>query len=257
VNLAELVESLAVQTVDTGKTPLEEGRYGPSLLQQLRDARFSSNGGSTSGATAAAARAALNMNAHILWEDITGQIAALWVAASDMKPHRAPEVDMLAWWGIFAAAQARSETVLIQHEIAAERLEKWATDIRRLIDPPKSASLRDVACPQCGMSRALFREGGLLPGDRELEVESDALQVSFPERDGIMVECASCGVRWVGDTQVIHLGRVTGVDVDVIADAIREAQRPAEAVVWEPGGKSEEALDLSRPEHEVLIQGGK
>lgn len=210
VSIAELVEQLAVQL------PGEEVP-GQPLLSQLREAVY---GGLVLGSRGGGEQFPMPLNAAaaLAFEEIAEEISAVFHGATLIRPNKAPEVNLLAWWAAFSAASARGETTLAQHEVACEKLERWAGRISALLDPPR-VKLLSIACPVCGLWRVTVGEG-------ELEEETDAVIVEIRRGEPLLARCQnpSCAGVWVGTTEVIHLGRLAGVEID--PDAIREALTP-------------------------------
>lgn len=208
MHIAVLVQELAVFTT-SGE------HMGQALLGQLREAVWGNSGKTMSGASSAN-RTPLVVDAFTLWEDIDGQIQAMFHGATEQRPNRSPEVNLLAWWAVFSAAAAQDQTTLLMHEVAAEKLESFSARIIAYFNRPTEKDL-DVACPACGLVRVTTGEG-------EEQVENFALTVTVRPGKDLVVVCRSCKTKWVGDTEVINLGRQVGVELDV--DAIREARIP-------------------------------
>lgn len=205
-----LVQELAVYTTSDDNT-------GQALLGQLREAVWG-NAGKTMRGARSVDRTPLVVDAFTLWEDIAGQVEAMFHGATEQRPNRAPEVNLLAWWAVFSAATERGDTTETMHEVALERLDGFATRIRGYFDRPTEIDL-DISCPSCGMRRITTGEG-------EEEVENFAIAVLVRAGDEIVAFCRNpaCRDKWIGDTEVIHLGRTAGITLDV--DAIRAARAP-------------------------------
>ena len=212
-NIAELVEQLAVETTNG------DGVTGPSLLRVLYGARYASVGTNAGSKARSDSRIPLNADAHEMWEDITGQIESLCTQVTDKRPTTDPSFNLLAWWAVFSAASVRGETTLLMHEVAYERLARWAQRIRELVDPPMLAPLRGVSCLECGLARVTVGEGFMAS-------EVDALIAQVVDGE-LRVTCRACSAKWRGDVEVIHLGRRSGIEID--PDRIREAKMPVVA----------------------------
>lgn len=206
MRLAEAVEVLAVQVV-------EGARSGEGLLDQLRTAVGSSAGRTRSRASDPATRVPINVAAFTLWEDVSGQIASVFAMATEQRPDPDPVRNLLGWFVAFESASQRGETTLIQHEVASERVEGWAARIRALLDAPIVKELT-FECPVCG-------ERFVVVGHGEEAVRYSALTVTYRPGSGIEAACGKCRTRWVGKTEVVHLGRRAGVPIDL--EAIRSA----------------------------------
>lgn len=217
--LAELVEELALGRIDEN----DHGRtFTPALLTQLRAAVFGDVGGTKQGASSGAP-IPLNVGAFQLWEDLTGQIAAQFNGATDMRPSPSPAVNLLGWWAAFSAAAYRTDRIpssdelpLLAREVASERLEGWAKRIRDHFVAPIVKELV-FECPACGARRVTVGEG-------ETAVERFALEVTIPKTEDLFVTCLKCHTQWVGNVEVINLGRRSGLPIDV--DAIRVSGQP-------------------------------
>lgn len=209
-HIAELVEQLAVETAG------EDGTVGPSLLRSLYNARYASVGTGAGSKARSDARMPLNVDAHDMWENLTGQIESLCTQVTEKRPSTDPSFNLLVWWTVFSSAAARDETTLLMHDVAHERLSRWVEQIRSLLDPPMLAPLRGIACPECGWSRVVLGEG-------LLESETDALIATIVDAE-LRVTCRACSAKWIGDVEVIQLGRRSGIEIDPAK--IRDAKAP-------------------------------
>lgn len=237
----ELVEELAVQTVSAGLS-------GPPLLQQLREAI----GGGTSKNAAGAGeqwRIPLNAAASATWDRISAEIGAMFSGSTDLRSSPVPQVNLLAWAAAFSAAAARGEFVdsagkpnRAEYETnAIATLQGWADSIRALLDPPRTKHLV-VPCPWCGAQRIQIGEG-------DAAIVTDAIVLEYRAGVDLIAYCRNpgCDGLWVGDAEVIQLGRAAEVGLDV--DAIREARAVQPDVVEED---REEPFDPEKPEHSRL-----
>lgn len=209
INIAELVEQLAVETTS-------DDRSAPSLLRILYGARYASIGTGAGAKARSDSRIPLNADAHEMWEDITGQIESLCTQVTDKRPTTDPSFNLLAWWAVFSAAAARNDTTPLMHEVAYARLARWTQRIRELIDPPMLAPLRGIACLECGWARVVLGEG-------VLSSEVDTLIASVVDGE-LQVTCRACSAKWRGDVEVIQLGRRSGIEID--PEKIRDAKAP-------------------------------
>jgi len=204
--LAELVEQLAVRTTDG------HGRDGDALLTQLAEARYSSlehNGG---GSSARSERVKLDLDAHMLWEDLSGRIQSIAADWTGRPATGEPRLDLTRWWASYTAADDRGEVKPYHRHAITGLLTDWVTRIHTQLDPKPAFPLRGAACPVCGYARVTIGEG-------ELTTETDAIQITLGEQ--LEAECLVCFTRWVGIPQIVTLARAVGLDPD--AAGVREA----------------------------------
>lgn len=241
MSIAENVEALAVQT--------SEGEYvGESLLTQLRAAVWGDTGRTVGGASAKAERILFDQTAFELIAVIASGIEELLLSATvRRRGFGHPVPDLLAWWAAFSAAAQRQETTLAQHEVADERVARWAGEIRNYFNGPRVKELT-VACPRCG-------ERYVLTGEGVTEARASALRVSYVPGAEVIASCSACVTSWVGREELIVLGRELGVELDV--DGIREAMAPVVREYVEDEGRREEPYDPSNPAHRALVQTGE
>ena len=100
--------------------------------------------------------------------------------------------------------------------VATARVAGWSARIADYFDGPVVKELT-FDCPIC-------RERWVIVGHHDAATRVSALSVVYRPGGDIEARCASCMARWVGKVEVIHLGRMGGVLIDV--DAIREALAP-------------------------------
>ena len=205
IQVMRSVEELAVQTWRGENT-------GAPLLQMLREAVGENSGMTRSGASSPSQRILIDAGAFTLFEDIAGQIASQFTMATDIRPNRAPEVNLLAWAAVFAAARDRGEVTDLQVIVASARCESWADRIRDYFDRPVVKEIL-VPCPHCGLRYVLNSDG-----DRVA-----ALNATLQPGQEMLVECGNCRQQWVGDFSVIDLGLAAGLPLDV--DGIRDARQ--------------------------------
>lgn len=231
--IGELVELLAVRAV--------EGEHqGPGLLDQLRSAVWGDIGRTQAGASSVRS-IPIDAGAFTIWEDLSGQIEAQFNGATDIRPNRSPAVNLMAWWAVFSAAIARGELTDLQVEVANERVQGWADKIQEYLGGGRTMELL-IACPWCGRTRATT-------GDPGAEVEGAAIVVRL---DDLVATCRQCNVQWVGDTAVIGLARLAGVELDV--DAIRESRAPVPPKPVDEPARVVEDFDPENPEHVALLR---
>lgn len=213
-----LVEQLAVQTT-------KDGQAGRPLLVQLRRAVYGDIGQTVVGA-AQVWSTPLNAGAFDLWTEISAGVAGLYSSTTDKTPSRSTVVNLLAWCIAFAVLREKGEITDLMLEKATGRLNGWVVAIERLLANPLSVPLRDFACPNCGASRAEW-------GEKELRVQGDAVVIEL-EDGQLVARCRTTGcthldgsrTKWVGDTEVLYMARRAGIDVDSLAEKVREARLP-------------------------------
>ena len=210
--LAAITGAVAVLAIHTRDGDHE----GPPLLKQLEDARYSSVGVNDGAKGRASSRLELNLDAHMLWEDIAGRIASMLSEVTDTKARDSNATgNLLVWWSLWRRIEHDADEAQRVHR----NLTRMAQRIRDLFDPPMSVPLRGVSCPECGWDRATVTDRGLVN-------ETFALTVTMVDGD-VVATCHACRHRWTGRTEVIHLGRLTGMEID--ADRIRDALAPVTA----------------------------
>jgi len=243
--LAELVEEL---TIETRAGDLR----GDSLLQQLR-AEIGSNLGRTKAGASSGSPVPLNVDAFALWEDITGQIASMFVSATDRRPDKDPEVNLLAWWAVFSAAVYRHETVQLQHDVAGERLESWAQRIRDHFAAPRTVEVM-VPCPNCGYERIVLGEADQAEVFALVAVVKGTT-VTVVCRNPVCKDAFGEPSQWVGERQLEELGRRVGVRVDHRA-LMTAVNSPVEST-WDPSddmkGDLAEPFNPADPAHAALL----
>lgn len=244
--IAQLVEELVLET--------RQGDHrGDALLTQLRNAIGGNLGSSKSGASSGAPLP-IDVGAFTLWEDITGQIAAAFTAATDMRPNRAPEVNLLGWHTAFTAAGDRGDTTLIMHEVAGERLAGWAQRIRDHFAAPRTREVM-VTCPNCGYERITLGEDVNAEEQYALVATIREGVVTVSCRNPLCVDAFGERSAWTGEHQLAELGRRTGNPIALADIQAALAEQPAEE--WhEDLGKQVEDFDPNDPEHAALV-GGK
>ena len=207
--IGDAVTVLAIRTRDGD-------HEGQPLLKQLEDARYSSPSSNDGARGRASSRLGLNLDAHMLWEDVTGRITSMLSEVTDTRARDSNATgNLLVWWSLWRWIEHEADEAQRVHR----HLTRMVRRIRDLFDPPMSVPLRGVACPVCGWDRATVTDRGLVN-------ETFALTVTMVDGD-VVATCHACRHRWTGRTEVIHLGRLTGMEID--ADRIRDALAPVTA----------------------------
>jgi hypothetical protein len=252
--IAELVEQLAVQTTAGGQT-------GRPLLVQLRRAVWGDIGQTRSGVSRVQTMP-INGDAYDVWKEITQGnekevgISDLYESALGTTPSPSAVVNLLAWHSVFAAAQDRGDVTETMLSVVTGRLSGWVRKIQDQLASPFSVALRDFACPNCGEPRVEWGEG-------ELRVEGCAIVITLEDgelvarcRNPHCVHLDGTRSKWTGDIEVTYMARRAGIDVELLADSIREARQPKPELPYNPeeGKKILVPLNLNDPEHLELVR---
>lgn len=162
-------------------TTLTEQGHGmvPPLLKQLHDS-ISSSLADAAGGTGTSKRIPINAAALSLYERISDQAAAEYVALAKQAPKPTVEGNIRAWmaWSL-SSEQLTSR--------ASETTTMWVQEIKTLLNPARTMEIVG-ACPACGHSKVA------------LEVDGETVQASILVATGDTVTCQSveCGATWVG-----------------------------------------------------------
>lgn len=243
--IPELLEAIVVQTKDGDL-------YGESQIDQLRKARYASVGGTRTGATDPAETTVMNLAADLVWVEVTQNVAGYYSAAVTDVPLRTvrklPELYIHGWVAAVLARIARREdddadTALLAAS-TLEKLQEISNSIMNLIDPV-ARPLR-IECPVCGLSQ-------IEVGEKELRVlTATIVRVSRPGEELVIVcRNPACNGQWIGDQQIINLGRQTNEIID--PEKIREARSTATVeITWDEPTKRVEPYDPTNPDHVAL-----
>lgn len=196
-------------------TPHETGtgRYQPidypPMLDMLRGAISSSLGKTGAGRSPDAERNILNLAAFSLWEHIDGTTRAWLRELSKSRPPDDLKAAMVSLGGIIQAMHASNQMKESRHGHMVAMFGRWKTQIWELFDPPVVKELIGE-CPNCSMRVYADLEGK----------QSTALIAFYWKGIRPEAKCQCCGEHWVGEAQMISLGRVLGATMD--EDALRE-----------------------------------
>lgn len=131
-------------------------RHAP-LLAQLRDA-IVSNITSGGGRSLASQRIPLDPHALATYDRIEGGILDAHAFATGKPAPLHPEQALRAWYVAFTQAGPPAATV----EAWAAKVDSWANDIERLLDPPRRLELLDTPCITCGKAETIDADGNLV-----------------------------------------------------------------------------------------------
>lgn len=176
------------------------------LLTMLRTAIRSSSGRTASGRSDDAARNIINLSAFELWESITRDVhmftrrhtrdnpnPMLGAAVKNLAEH----VDAL-WANHQITENDRAHII--------RKAEGWKTRIWELFDPPVERELTEP-CPACEQRYVYTADGD----------QQAALIVTHRTGQQPTAMCRHCGKPWVGEAQLIMLGKMIGAEVDQAA----------------------------------------
>lgn len=181
----------------------------PPLLDMLYEARHSSLGKTVGGKSPDAERNILNLAAFTLWEHIDGTVRA-WFR--ELSKSRAPEdlkTAMIELGGIIKAAHASGQMKDSRYGHMSAMFPRWQAQIWELFDPPVVKELIGE-CPNCEARIFVSPVGE----------QSPALTAFYWKGIRPEAKCQCCGEHWVGEAQLISLGKVLGATMD--EDALRE-----------------------------------
>lgn len=248
--MAHLVTELAVQTSDG------DNHDGLPLLIQLRRAVWGTTGRTMEGAGGNGLP--LNQGAHIAWCELVDEIEGAFSQTTGTRGSSSTVVNLLAWWATFGMLIGQGYIDDLMQQTALDNLRRWTQRIRDQFDAPLSIPLRDFSCPNCGEHRAVW-------WDRDLEIEGPAIVVTLEDSE-LVASCRNPKCkdpadgdrsRWYGDPEVLFMARRAGIDVDALADEIREARMPRPELEYvEPDVRVVVPFDPTNPDHLELIKGG-
>lgn len=181
----------------------------PPLLDMLNEACRSSVGTVGNGKSADAERNVLNLAAFSLREHIDGTVRAWFRELSKVRAPDDLKTALLSLGGIIQAMHASKQMKDSRYGHMASMFPRWRAQIWELLDPPVVKELIGF-CPNCETQVFVNPTG-----------EQSAALVAFYWK-GIRPEakCQVCGEHWVGESQLISLGKVLGATMD--EDVLRE-----------------------------------
>lgn len=163
-------------------------RTDPSLLEQLRAAITSDIGGGAGSAKAARERTSLDVAAFSLYEEIDGRVRA-WLLDVGVRPSGKAELgSILVRWFILWKQKRLEDATVHAHQLV---LERWASSIRDLLDPPVKQEITSP-CPSCGAMWATVGRG------EETESVRALWAVWREDPDESYGLCRSCDKVWRG-----------------------------------------------------------
>lgn len=169
------------------------------LLTQLEEAVRSSFGGSSAGGGSTSG-SVLNSAAFYLASQILSQIGD-WCRMVGVRPARDAVSDLVAWSIVFQGSG----------EFHASQLERWAAEIRDLLDPPKRVPL-NAPCAVCDATSHTDAEGVVsLP----VLVEYDSALASYDRVSAeatMRARCRVCDAEWNGRDAIVELIEELGGD---------------------------------------------
>jgi hypothetical protein len=179
------------------------------LLKQLDESIRSSLGAGSAGGRLAFEGAILNMAALFTAMKISSQIGD-WCRLVDVRPVKDSSNDLRAWY-VASLSRDISEG---SRKVQVKQLEKWAGQIRALLDPPKEWDLPD-ACPLCGATEWWDSKTGT-KFLRPLIVQYRATGADMIQRAKGL--CRACEAVW---------------DVRELAYSLEHAEQPVDSILEE------------------------
>lgn len=183
------------------------GKYKPvdhePLLVTLRTAIRSSTGGTAAGASDDAARSILNLEAFELWEQITWEVNML--TRQHMKDRANPMLGSAVAHLAVRLDALRNTNGITESDYldALHRGSGWRTRIWAMLNKPREKELL-APCPSCEQEKCVNNDG---------EVQSALVAYYRPDASP-SARCRSCGMDWVGEGQMVILGRMLGAELD-------------------------------------------
>ena len=181
----------------------------PPMLDMLDEAKRSSLGGTSAGRSPDAERSLLNLKAFSLYEHIDGTTRAWWRETSKSRCPDDLRVALASLFGTLNALHASHQITDNRYGHITRQFPRWRVQIWELFDPPIVKELTG-ACPNCDETTYSNPEGERSP----------ALLAFYWKGIRPEAKCQRCGEHWVGEGQLISLGRVLGATMD--EDALRE-----------------------------------
>ena len=172
-------------------------REDASLLEQLRQAITSDLGGGAGSARPARERTSLDVAAFSLYEDIDGRVRA-WLLDVGVRPSSKAELgSILTRWYILWKQKHVEDSAIRAHQLI---LERWASSIRDLLDPPVKQEITSP-CPSCGAMWATVGKGEETESVRALWA---VWRENAEESYGL---CRSCDKVWrgVGNMRLLRI----------------------------------------------------
>jgi hypothetical protein len=239
---------------------IEDGVIHPPLLKSLRTAVWG-NVGQMAFKARSSGSIPISADAFILWTNLTNEISRLYSQWTGVDPttSTSTSVNLLAWHTAYHAAVDRGEVEPAQTAVVTARLTDWVARVTAFFDAPPIVEL-DIACPHCGQLRATWHSKEL-----ECDIESAAIAVTFTA-EGMSAVCRTPGCKdldgektqWDGPTQITYMARRMGIDVDQLADKIREAMMPTAVPEYvADGGKQVVTPEDPDYLHEVAVALGE
>lgn len=248
-DIGMMVEQLAGYRIDGGVT------Y-PPLLKSLRQAVWGDIGRTQSGAGSVNA-IPIDAGAYTLWTEMQAEIGAAYSSWSGLPATPSTIVNLHAWHTAFVAAVERGEAEPEHVELMRDRLASWLEKVNTYFNAPVVKEL-DIPCPHCGMIRTRWTAG-------DVELESFALAVTFGA-NGMYAVCRTPDCtdnlgeksRWDGPDEITYMARRAGINVDDLADKIRDAKTPIAEKPWvqEVGKVTVGPEDPTYLEQIALLNGG-
>lgn len=196
-------------------TPKESGtgKYQPidypPLLDMLNEAKSSTSGQSGASRSLQGERNILNLTAFSLWEHIDGTTRAWWQELSKSRCPSELKEALTKLAGVLEAAHATGQVKESQYAHIQEMFPRWRKKVWELFDPPVIKELKGE-CPNCSESVHIDGEGKRGP----------ALVAFYWKGIHPEAKCQCCGEHWVGEAQLISLGKVLGATQD--EEALKE-----------------------------------
>ncbi len=181
-------------------------REDPNLSEQLRRAIGSNLGGIGGAGRLARERTPVDVAAFTLYEDIDGRVRA-WLEDAGVRPSpSADPASILRRWYVLWKQKPKEDAAIVAH---IQILNRWATSIRDLLDPPVKQELTQ-RCPQCSQMWATVGKG------EESESVRALWAVWREDPDESYATCRACAHIWLGVGNM-RLLRIALDDAEVVA----------------------------------------
>ncbi len=179
----------------------------PPLLDMLDEACRTSVSEAGAGAGGAAStRSLLNLEAHMLRNNIEGAVKTWIVYLSKGRPDRDLKTAVAQLAGILQAHKAAGTITDADYVRVSGFFPRWCAQVWTLWDPPVQKELRG-ACPNpdCEQTTVTARDGSV----------SSALVAGYVRNTGqVKAQCSACGWEWVTVAELRLLGEWVGAEQD-------------------------------------------
>lgn len=187
---------------------LKTHTHTQSLIELLHDAISSNNGNTGGGGTALAnERNLIDTAAFTLYERIRYRIID-WLDTTGHTADRNPTHSLPQLATTYDTLWKTGQLPQNTYERIIETVEQWRQQIIDQFDPPTTKELK-AACPHCGTTYIQEHIDGET-------IRSYAIRtIIWPTQHATVTAlCRQCGHEWTGNTALIELGQLLGIEPD-------------------------------------------